>query len=90
MVSAAAGSVGTVVGQLAKAQGCRTVGIAGGAKKCQFLLDEIGFDAAVDYRAGDLAGQLKSACPDGIDIYFENVGGDVAKAASKPISSNKN
>ena len=82
VVSAAAGSVGTVAGQLAKAQGCRTVGIAGGAKKCQFLLDEMGFDAAVDYRAGDLAGQLKSACPDGIDIYFENVGGDVAKAVA--------
>ena len=61
VVSAAAGSVGTVVGQLAKAQGCRTVGIAGGAQKCQFLLDEMGFDAAVDYKAGDLAGRLKSA-----------------------------
>ncbi|MGB1867946.1 MAG: NADP-dependent oxidoreductase [Porticoccaceae bacterium] len=80
VVSAAAGSVGSVVGQLAKAQGCRTVGIAGGAEKCTFIVDEMGFDAAVDYRAGNLASDLAQACPDGIDIYFENVGGDVAKA----------
>jgi NADPH-dependent curcumin reductase CurA len=82
VVSAAAGSVGTVVGQLAKAQGCHTVGIAGGAEKCRFLVDEMGFDAAVDYKDDDFANHLKSVCPDGIDIYFENVGGDVAKAVA--------
>lgn len=82
VVSAAAGSVGSVVGQLAKAEGCRTVGIAGGKDKCQFLIEELGFDEAVDYKSGDLSTQLAKACPDGIDIYFENVGGDVAKAVA--------
>ena len=86
VVSAAAGSVGTVVGQLAKAQGCHTVGIAGGAEKCRFLVDEMGFDAAVDYKDNDFAYHLNSACPDGIDIYFENVGGDVAKAVAPRLN----
>jgi NADPH-dependent curcumin reductase CurA len=76
-VSAAAGSVGSLVGQIAKIKGCRVVGIAGGAAKCALLVDELGFDAAVDYRAGALRRDLRAACPDGIDVYFDNVGGDV-------------
>lgn len=82
VVSAASGPVGTVVGQTAKEVGCRTVGIAGGPEKCRFVTEELGFDSCLDYKAGDLPGQLRSACPDGIDIYFENVGGDVAKAVA--------
>ena len=77
VVAAASGPVGATVGQIAKIKGCRTVGIAGGPDKCRFLLDEMGFDVAVDHRAPDLPARLAAACPDGIDIYFENVGGDV-------------
>ncbi|MDH4063878.1 MAG: NADP-dependent oxidoreductase [Acidobacteriota bacterium] len=77
VVSAASGAVGQVVGQLAKMKGCRAVGIAGGPEKCRMVTEEFGFDAAVDYRAGDLAGQLEAACPSGIDVDFENVGGEV-------------
>ena len=80
VVSAAAGSVGLFVGQIAKLKGCRTVGIAGGAAKCALLTDELGFDAAVDYKAGDTRRALRAACPDGIDVYFDNVGGDVLEA----------
>ncbi|MBI1405167.1 MAG: zinc-binding dehydrogenase [Caulobacter sp.] len=80
VVSAAAGSVGSLVGQIAKLKGCRVVGIAGGAAKCQLLKDRFGFDEAVDYKAGDLRKALKAACPDGIDVYFDNVGGDVLEA----------
>ena len=75
VVSAACGAVGSVVGQIGKIKGLRVVGIAGGAEKCRYLTDELGLDAAVDYKAGRLAGDLKAACPDGIDVYFENVGG---------------
>lgn len=82
VVSAASGPVGTVVGQTAKKLGCRVVGIAGGPEKCSFVVDELGFDACLDYKAGNLAADLKAACPDGIDIYFENVGGDVTKAVA--------
>jgi len=77
LVSAASGAVGSIVGQIAKIKGCRAVGIAGGAEKCRYIVDELGFDAAVDYKAGNLSGDLKSACPDGVDIYFENVGGEI-------------
>lgn len=77
VVSAAAGAVGSVVGQIAKIKGCRAVGIAGGADKCRYVKDELGFDACVDYKAPNLAAQLKDACPKGIDIDFENVGGDI-------------
>jgi len=77
VVSAASGAVGGVVGQLAKMQGCRTVGIAGGPAKCAYAVKELGFDACVDYKAGKLYEDLKAACPDGIDCYFENVGGVV-------------
>ena len=79
-VSAASGAVGTVVGQLAKRLGCRVVGIAGGAEKCGYVVDELGFDACVDYKAGALEADLKAAAPGGIDCYFDNVGGVVLDA----------
>ena len=77
VVSAAAGAVGSVVGQIAKLTGCRTVGIAGGPDKCRYLTEELGFDAAIDYKAGDLRGALRAAAPRGVDVYFDNVGGDI-------------
>lgn len=77
VVSAASGAVGSVVGQLAKAWGCRAVGIAGGKAKCDYVTKELGFDACVDYKSGDLYENLKAACPKGIDAYFENVGGTI-------------
>ncbi len=77
VVSGAAGAVGSVVGQIAKIKGCRVVGIAGGQDKCEYCVSELGFDACVDYKNGDLRKQLKAACPDGIDVYFDNVGGDI-------------
>ena len=76
-VSAASGAVGSVVGQLAKLKGCRVVGIAGGAAKCAYVTGELGFDAGVDYKAGNLHADLKAAAPAGIDAYFDNVGGVV-------------
>jgi len=80
VVSAAAGAVGSVAGQLAKIQGARVVGIAGGREKCALLTGELGFDAAVDYKAADWRDQLKSATPNGIDVDFENVGGEIMEA----------
>jgi NADPH-dependent curcumin reductase CurA len=80
VVSAAAGSVGSIVGQIAKIKDCRVVGIAGGAEKCQWLTSELGFDAAVDYKAGNIYRELKAAAPKGIDVYFDNVGGDILEA----------
>ena len=80
VVSAAAGSVGSLVGQIAKIKECRVVGIAGGEDKCQWLVQDLGFDAAVDYKAGPLFKALKAAAPSGIDVYFDNVGGDVLEA----------
>jgi NADPH-dependent curcumin reductase CurA len=80
VVSAAAGAVGSVVGQIGKIRGLRVVGIAGGAEKCRYLTEELGFDAAVDYKAGRLAEDLKAACPAGIDVHFENVGGAILDA----------
>jgi NADPH-dependent curcumin reductase CurA len=77
VVAAASGAVGSVVGQIAKIKGCRAVGIAGGADKCRFVTDVLGFDACVDHRATDFSAALATACPSGIDIYFENVGGAV-------------
>jgi NADPH-dependent curcumin reductase CurA len=79
-VAAASGAVGSVVGQLAKIKGCRAVGIAGGPEKCRFVVEELGFDACLDHRAPDLSKQLETACPRGIDVYFENVGGAVQEA----------
>jgi NADPH-dependent curcumin reductase CurA len=80
VVAAATGPVGATVGQIAKLKGCRVVGIAGGTAKCTWLIDELGFDAAIDHRAPDLAGHVAEACPNGIDVYFENVGGAVWEA----------
>jgi NADPH-dependent curcumin reductase CurA len=80
VVSAAAGAVGSVVGQIAKLKGCRAVGIAGGSEKCGFVRDELGFDACVDRRGETFAEDLKAACPNGIDVYFENAGGAVFEA----------
>src|SRR5258707_380333 len=77
VVAAASGPVGSLVGQLAKLAGARAVGIAGGAEKCTYVKDELGFDAAVDHKGADFAANLAAACPDGIDVYFENVGGAV-------------
>jgi NADPH-dependent curcumin reductase CurA len=80
VVSAAAGSVGSIVGQIARIKGCRVVGIAGGKDKCNWLTSELGFDAAVDYKDGAVFRALKAAAPDGIDVYFDNVGGDILEA----------
>jgi NADPH-dependent curcumin reductase CurA len=80
VVSAASGAVGSVVGQLAKAAGCRAVGIAGGADKCRYVTETLGFDACVDYKAGNLYEDLKAALPNGADGYFENVGGEILDA----------
>jgi NADPH-dependent curcumin reductase CurA len=81
VVSGAAGAVGTVVGQIAKLKGARVVGIAGGQEKCDMLVQELGFDVALDYRADDLKGRLKAATPDRIDVYFDNVGGEILDLA---------
>ncbi|MDP9043376.1 MAG: NADP-dependent oxidoreductase [Pseudomonadota bacterium] len=80
VVSGAAGAVGQTVGQLAKIKGCRVVGIAGGPAKCEWVQKELGFDACIDYKAGDLKAALRDACPKGVDIYFDNVGGDILDA----------
>jgi NADPH-dependent curcumin reductase CurA len=80
VVSAAAGSVGSIVGQIAKIKGCRAVGIAGGAEKCRWLTDHLGFDAAVDYKQGGVFKSLREAAPKGVDVYFDNVGGDILEA----------
>jgi len=80
VVAAASGAVGSVVGQIARIKGCQVVGIAGGDQKCRFVKQELGFDECLDHRLPDLAGRLQGACPKGVDIYFENVGGDVFEA----------
>ena len=80
VVAAATGAVGSVVGQVAKLRGCRTVGIAGGVEKCRYAVEKLGFDACIDHRAADFAHQLKQACDKGIDVYYENVGGAVFDA----------
>ncbi len=77
VVSGAAGAVGQTVGQLARIKGCRVVGIAGGRAKCDWVVNELGFDACVDYKAGNVKAALKEHCPKGVDIYFDNVGGDI-------------
>jgi len=81
VVSAAAGATGSVVGQIAKIKGCRAVGIAGGAEKCRWLIDDYGFDAAIDYKSEDVGGRLRELCPKGIDVFFDNVGGEILDAA---------
>ncbi len=87
VVAAASGAVGSAVGQIAKILGLRAVGIAGGPEKCSYVKDELGFDDCIDYKAGNLAEELKAACPDGVDIYFENVGGEVTKAVVPLLNS---
>jgi NADPH-dependent curcumin reductase CurA len=86
VVSGAAGAVGQTVGQLAKIKGCRVVGIAGGPAKCNWVVKEFGFDACIDYKAGDVKAALKKACPKGVDIYFDNVGGDILDAVLTRIN----
>ncbi len=81
VVSAAAGAVGGIVGQIAKIKGCRAIGLAGGPDKCAYVTGELGFDAAIDYKADDVRAALARHCPDGIDVYFDNVGGDILDAA---------
>jgi NADPH-dependent curcumin reductase len=77
VVSGAAGAVGSVAGQIARIKGCRVVGIAGGPEKCEWLTGELGFDVAIDYKRGDLRAQLREETPDGVDVYFDNVGGEI-------------
>jgi NADPH-dependent curcumin reductase CurA len=86
VVSAAAGATGSLVGQIGKIKGCRVVGIAGGAKKCRWITEELGFDAAIDYKAGSVLDGLKQHCPDGVDIDFENVGGEILDAVLSVIN----
>jgi len=88
LVSAASGAVGTVVGQTARLTGARAVGIAGGPAKCAFLTDDLGFAAAVDHRAPDFAARLAAACPQGVDVYFDNVGGPVTAAVLPRLNTN--
>ncbi|MET1078138.1 MAG: NADP-dependent oxidoreductase [Pseudomonas sp.] len=86
VISAAAGAVGSIAGQIAKLKGCRVVGIAGGAEKCALLVDELGFDAAIDYKNEDLHAGLKRTCPKGVDVFFDNVGGDILDAVLTRIN----
>jgi len=88
VVSAASGAVGSAVGQIAKIKGCRAVGVAGSQDKCDYVVRELGFDACVNYKKGDLLASLKQACPNGIDVYFENVGGDVLRAVMQLLNQN--
>lgn len=81
VVSSAAGAVGSVVGQIAKIKGARAIGIAGGEQKCRYIVDELGFDAAIDYRSEDVLAALRQHCPKGINVYFDNVGGQILEAA---------
>jgi NADPH-dependent curcumin reductase len=81
LVSGAAGAVGSLVGQIAKIRGCTTIGIAGGAEKCRLLTEELGFDAAIDYKSENIVERLKTLAPHGVDVYFDNVGGDTLNAA---------
>ncbi|MGH7400863.1 MAG: NADP-dependent oxidoreductase [Candidatus Rokuibacteriota bacterium] len=88
VVSAASGAVGSAVGQIARIKGCRVVGIAGSPDKCDYVVRELGFDNCVNYKTGDLLAALKEACPSGIDVYFENVGGDVLRAVMQLLNMN--
>lgn len=85
LISGAAGAVGSVVGQIAKIKGCKAVGIAGGPEKCKYLVEELGFDGAIDYKNEDVRAGIKRECPKGIDIYFDNVGGDILDIALSQI-----
>jgi NADPH-dependent curcumin reductase len=81
LVSGAAGATGSVVGQIARIKGCRVVGIAGSDEKCAWLIDELGFDSAINYRTDDVPAAIRAACPNGVDVFFDNVGGDILEAA---------
>jgi NADPH-dependent curcumin reductase CurA len=86
LVSGAAGSVGTVAGQIAKIKGCRAIGIAGGAEKCRWLVEELGFDAAIDYKGDDVRARLREHAPDGVDVFFDNVGGAALEEALRRLA----
>ena len=88
IISGAAGAVGSLAGQIAKIKGCRVVGIAGGPAKCDFVVNTLGFDACVDYKAGNVYKDLLSLCPNGIDVYFDNVGGPILDAVLAQIRLN--
>jgi NADPH-dependent curcumin reductase CurA len=88
VVSGAAGAVGGVVGQIAKLKGCRVVGIAGGPEKCRYVVQELGFDAAIDYKAEDVGTALGERCPKGVDVYFDNVGGEILDGALAHLARN--
>ena len=88
LISGAAGAVGSLVGQIAKLKGCTVIGIAGGKNKCDYLLNELGFDAAIDYKSEDINEALNKKCPKGIDVYFDNVGGDILNAALTKLRLN--
>jgi NADPH-dependent curcumin reductase CurA len=81
LVSGAAGAVGSIVGQIAKIKGCTVIGIAGGKEKCDYVVNELGFDAAIDYKSENVTAGIKLNCPKGIDVYFDNVGGEILDAA---------
>ncbi|HEY5336219.1 MAG TPA: NADP-dependent oxidoreductase [Mycobacteriales bacterium] len=86
VVSGAAGAVGSIAGQIAKIHGCRVIGIAGGPEKCAWLVDELGFDAAIDYKSQDVRKELRTTAPDGVDVYFDNVGGEILDAVLTRIA----
>jgi NADPH-dependent curcumin reductase len=86
VISGAAGAVGSIAGQIAKLKGCRVVGIAGGKEKCSYLIDELGFDGVIDYKNEDVLAGLKRECPKGVDVYFDNVGGDILDAVLSRLS----
>jgi len=88
VVSGAAGAVGSVVGQIAKLKGCYVIGIAGGKKKCEYITKELGFDAAIDYKSENVFDAIKETCPKGIDVYFDNVGGEILEAALSRLRKN--
>ncbi len=88
LVSGAAGATGSVAGQIAKLEGCRVVGIAGGAEKCAWLTEQAGFDTAIDYKNEDVAAKVREHCPDGLDVYFDNVGGEILQAALNNLAMN--
>ena len=88
LVSGGAGAVGSVVGQIAKIKGCHVVGIAGGPEKCKYMVEELGFDGAIDYKNEPIKVGLKRECPKGIDVYFDNVGGEILDAALARLSRN--
>lgn len=87
LVSAAAGAVGSITGQIAKIKGCRAVGLAGGAEKCRFVIDELGFDDCIDYKNEDVGKAVRRTCPDRVDVYFDNVGGGILEAALQNLNT---